>query len=371
MAARTKQDKPSAPSTTEESNAAPADTPIEAQPDRDAEITREVVAEAIDGPAPPKPQPEQIRTFDPSRYLTKVGAADYLEVKWRLVWLRDMYPDAQIETEMLDTPDPQEAVFRAKVTIPLTGATSQAHGSETYNDFRDFREKAETKAIGRALAGLGFGTQFSAYELDTRIADTPVALTPLRGGQRGSSAQPASNGRAPANTATRTDGAAAHTPEEKFRAHFTPDLLENVSLPIEDQYRHWNAALDAAVVAIDPKQGAVDNDLTRWAWGVLMRAATQSCGKGGVDADQVPLQRWKFYRIVEHAPTPKYMQAIAIAIETTGSWDSRLAETAKHRQRFLDDGGDPLKPTLWVDEAGEPPASQASSLAEEPPDIPF
>ena len=41
-------------------------------------------------------------------------------------------------------------------------------------NIRDYFEKAETKAIGRALAMLGYGTQF-APELDEaeRVVDTP------------------------------------------------------------------------------------------------------------------------------------------------------------------------------------------------------
>ena len=40
-------------------------------------------------------------TFDPTRYLTKVNGRDYLEVKWRLVWLRSVHPTARIETELV------------------------------------------------------------------------------------------------------------------------------------------------------------------------------------------------------------------------------------------------------------------------------
>lgn len=55
---------------------------------------------------------------------------------------------------------------------------STGYGSETLSDFRDYFEKAETKAIGRALAALGYGTLF-ALELDEgeAIADTPQAPT--------------------------------------------------------------------------------------------------------------------------------------------------------------------------------------------------
>jgi len=58
----------------------------------------------------------QQSNFDPSRYLTKVGHSDYLEVKWRLVWLREAHPDATIDTELVSHDD-QMAVFRARVSI--------------------------------------------------------------------------------------------------------------------------------------------------------------------------------------------------------------------------------------------------------------
>jgi hypothetical protein len=44
-------------------------------------------------------------------------------------------------------------------------------------DFSDYVEKAETKSIGRALAALGFGTQFTDeefYEGESRVVDSPV-----------------------------------------------------------------------------------------------------------------------------------------------------------------------------------------------------
>jgi hypothetical protein len=114
--------------------------------------------------------------FDPNRYLTKVSGSDYLEVKWRLLWLRTEHPEASIETEMT-TYDGQSAVFRAKVTIP-DGGSATGWGTEQYNDFRDFVEKAETKALGRALAALGFGTQFcSDFDFgsgENRVVDSPI-----------------------------------------------------------------------------------------------------------------------------------------------------------------------------------------------------
>ncbi len=98
--------------------------------------------------------------FDAAKHLSRVNGGDYLEVKWRLVWLRDRHPNAEIATELVSH-EGQEALFRAAVRIP-GGGSATGWGSENAGDFRDYLEKAETKAIGRALAALGFGTQFCA-----------------------------------------------------------------------------------------------------------------------------------------------------------------------------------------------------------------
>jgi len=112
--------------------------------------------------------------FDPSKYLTKVGGSDYLEVKWRLVWLRQRHPDAVIETTLVEHSG-DAAVFRAMVSVP-DGGSASGWGSESMSDFRDYIEKAETKAIGRALAALGFGTQFAPeFDEGERIVDAPQA----------------------------------------------------------------------------------------------------------------------------------------------------------------------------------------------------
>jgi hypothetical protein len=71
------------------------------------------------------------------------------------------------------------AVFRAMVSIP-GGGSATGWGSESAGDFRDYLEKAETKAIGRALAALGFGTQFCPdFEFGAaagRVVDSPVKV---------------------------------------------------------------------------------------------------------------------------------------------------------------------------------------------------
>ncbi len=132
--------------------------------------------------------------FEPGRYLTKVGGADYLEVKWRLVWLRQRHPDAVIETTLVEH-NADAAVFRAVVSIPQGGCAS-GWGSESMSDFRDYIEKAETKALGRALAALGFGTQFCPdFEFGAaagRVVDSPIDFASSRGRQSASASASAS-----------------------------------------------------------------------------------------------------------------------------------------------------------------------------------
>lgn len=129
--------------------------------------------------------------FDPSRYLTKIGGSDYLEVKWRLVWLREVHPDALIRTELVHH-DERQAIFRAEVTIP-GGGSATGWGSESPGDFRDFLEKAETKALGRALAALGYGTQFCPdFDFgasENRVVDAPIDFASTRGRRRAAGLQ--------------------------------------------------------------------------------------------------------------------------------------------------------------------------------------
>ena len=169
------------------------------------------------------------QAFDPARYLTKLARRqktadgawktielDYMEVKWRLFWLRTEHPDAHIDTE-LHTLDLERslAVFKATVSIPDRGSAT-GWGSETADDWRDFIEKAETKAIGRALAALGFGTQFCedhAFDpTSERVVDAPVQrptqpAASRAGGAPASSAATPRAASAPAQSGTPTAAA--------------------------------------------------------------------------------------------------------------------------------------------------------------------
>lgn len=114
--------------------------------------------------------------FNPKEHLMDLKGKSYLQVMWRLVWFREEKPLWSIDTKLEQLTD-NHAVFSAKIYDETGMQKSAGYGSESVKDFRDFIEKAETKAVGRALAMLGYGTQF-APELDEeeRIVDSPVAI---------------------------------------------------------------------------------------------------------------------------------------------------------------------------------------------------
>ena len=115
--------------------------------------------------------------FNPNNYLTDLRGKQYLEVAWRLVWFRDKHPQGQIITNMISA---APIVMRAEVIVDgivvATGhGTADAGGRKVVWSGREI-EKAETAAIGRALAAAGFGTQFSGEfddAQDDHLADSP------------------------------------------------------------------------------------------------------------------------------------------------------------------------------------------------------
>ncbi len=130
---------------------------------------------------------EKTNSFNPQDKLiplTMRGVVrEYLEVKWRVFWFRSENPDGEITTELLNLDD-KRAVVQARVFVD-GHCIGCGIGSETIGDFVDYIEKAETKAVGRALAIAGYGTQFCT-ELDMdidgkeKLVDTPAEAA-LRG----------------------------------------------------------------------------------------------------------------------------------------------------------------------------------------------
>jgi len=99
----------------------------------------------------------------------------YLQVAYRLVWFREERPLWTIETEPVALTD-NSSYFKATIRDESGRIMATGHKFEDKQGFADHREKAETGAIGRALALVGYGTQFCADELDEgqRLADSPM-----------------------------------------------------------------------------------------------------------------------------------------------------------------------------------------------------
>jgi hypothetical protein len=163
------------------------------------------------------------RSFNPNDHLMQIknrgGNADYLPVQWRLVWFNEQCPegkitivekiidpDREVEKEVMqwnnETRRSEKVIKKARGWAYFhmraedgKGKVGEAVKSESAVDFDDYIEKADTGATGRALAKIGYGTQF-APELDEqhRIVDAPVERTPIRSVSNG-------NGRASSQSA--------------------------------------------------------------------------------------------------------------------------------------------------------------------------
>jgi hypothetical protein len=189
-----------------------ADDPPAAAEDPDVETTETLPDDAAYAPTD---------AFDPSRHLRilthtnrKTGAvteSHYLDVKWRMTWLRSAsgvaegylpaHPKWRIEVDSLldwsETIERGFAIFRARLwdtdplyfdgvddlggndAIPGREALliAEGHGSQDRNDWHDFIEKAETKAIGRCLIAAGYGTAAAAeFEEGDNISEGGVAV---------------------------------------------------------------------------------------------------------------------------------------------------------------------------------------------------
>jgi hypothetical protein len=101
---------------------------------------------------------------------------DYLMVQGRVLLLRLEHPDWTIETDLIGMTD-DAAVFKATVRNSDGRIVATGHGrateGKTSNLGGRFIEKAETAAIGRALALAGFGTDDTLDDSDY-LADSPV-----------------------------------------------------------------------------------------------------------------------------------------------------------------------------------------------------
>lgn len=113
--------------------------------------------------------------------LLNLKGKDYLQVAHRLVWFREEHPTGIITTEQVAGDDDKGyVVFKATIQIvdrekQTSHIIATGHKREQEGNFPDYLEKAETGAVGRALALAGYGTQFEP-DLDEgdRLADAPL-----------------------------------------------------------------------------------------------------------------------------------------------------------------------------------------------------
>ena len=105
----------------------------------------------------------------------------YMKVAYRLQWFVEDVKRYTIKSEPLVQTD---TMARVRVTVSIFDdngnviRVAESTKTETKADFADFYEKAETGALGRALASLGYGTAQAAADLDEgdRIVDAPLSV---------------------------------------------------------------------------------------------------------------------------------------------------------------------------------------------------
>lgn len=109
-------------------------------------------------------------------YLMDIKGKDYLPVAERLIWFREEKPNWSIVTSIVSSTN-DSTLFKAEIVNEERTIIATAHKFENKQGFADHIEKAETGAIGRALAMCGYGTQFCGSEFDEkeRLADSPQA----------------------------------------------------------------------------------------------------------------------------------------------------------------------------------------------------
>ena len=134
-------------------------------------------------------------TFDPNKYMLKLAKnkkiqlgngqvrfekveTDYLPVAPRIAWFRKDHPDWSIITETVMLVD-KAVLMKATIKNANDRVIATALKKETETGFPDYIEKAETGAIGRALAMCGYGTlQAPEFDEGERLSDSPIEIKP-------------------------------------------------------------------------------------------------------------------------------------------------------------------------------------------------
>lgn len=103
----------------------------------------------------------------------------YVNVMNRIVWFREDHPDWSV-TSVIINQGSDNILMKAYISNETGRILSEGIKYEDKGGFADYIEKAESSAIGRALAFLGYGTAY-ALELEEgedRLADAPATEKP-------------------------------------------------------------------------------------------------------------------------------------------------------------------------------------------------
>jgi hypothetical protein len=178
----------------------------------------------------------------------------YLDVKWRLIWFRCAYPEGFIQTVEAEV---NERFARIEATAfdkdPAQGGKKLGMGRRCVlaADFKDYVEKAETQAIGRALAVAGFGTQFcEEFDEDDILADSPIQLKQDK--QRAAPLLTSTASAVPASTATAPEKEQGKSAKESVARVKTPEPVSKpvaspMSGTVSSPVSSTNLAYDAAL----------------------------------------------------------------------------------------------------------------------------
>lgn len=113
-------------------------------------------------------------------FMMQLQGGQYLKVPGRIVAFRDQHPEGSIVTELVNLDlERGFAMFKATVSQGDT-VLATAYGSETQRSFpAGWLEKAETVAVGRALAQAGFGTAYALSDFhesaENKLSDSPAS----------------------------------------------------------------------------------------------------------------------------------------------------------------------------------------------------
>jgi len=140
-------------------------------------------------PAPPKPRPQNAPTnYAPlsadevrRKYTADLKGKQYLQVAGRILLFRADHPidtGWAIKTTIMNATD-TAVVFLAEIANPEGVVVASGHGRAVATQAGNYGgrifEKAETAAIGRALANAGYGTdEVDETESPDHLADSPV-----------------------------------------------------------------------------------------------------------------------------------------------------------------------------------------------------